>query len=411
MSSPLSSSEGAVEVGEVGLYRIPLLPLSLLLSPYCLSLALFLSALETTIVATALIEISEALKRFLIVYAKLSDIFGKKNMLLLGCLGASGIYSMVSVIMPTIVSIKDVAKYDTDFKLFVLSSVLGPVVGGAITDEAHWRWVFWINVYQAVSRIDIGGTVLSLVFSILLVFALEEGGVDFSWSSATIIATLTVSVVCFIPFVLWEEWVPIFPMRLSKHRVIACLLATGFFTGFPFMTALFNLPQRFQTVNQLSATATGIRLFRLLLSSAFATALVGAILKNVGKEDTRVLWYLVVFGAVLQFIGIALLGIALGMQQEVSPQQYVYQSVLGCGVGFILSSLVIACRVEVSEVDMAVVMGHMRTLGQKRFEIIRTVYTDGYALQMKPMIAFAGAAVGTSLGVWKREWKIMEGLG
>lgn len=309
---------------------------------------------------------------------------------------------------------------------------------------------------QAVSRIDIGGMILSLAFSILLVFALEEGSVDFQWSSATIIATLTVSVVCFILFVVWEEWVvgdqrrTLSPRQLdtnkclranlpnasTKHRVIACLLAAGFLTSFPLMMTLFNLPQRFQTVNQLSATTTGIRLFYLLLPSAFATALVGAILKNVGKGNTRVLWYLI---SVLQLIGITLLGTALGAQQEVRPQQYIYQFIFGCGVGFILSSLVIACRLEPPEADMAVVMGavvqvgvlggcielavcsallshrlevnlqgvvskeemvgllkstqYMRTLGQERFGIVRTVYADGYAL--KVMIAFAGAAVVT----------------
>lgn len=122
---------------------------------------------------------------------------------------------------------------------------------------------------------------------------------------------------------------PIVPMCLTKHRIIACLLATDFLSGSPFMTALFNLPQRFQTVNQLSATATTrIRLYPLLLSSAFATALAGIILKNVRKENTRVLWYLIVLGSVLQFIGITLLDTALGTQQEVHSQQYIYRSSL-----------------------------------------------------------------------------------
>ena len=334
---------------------------------------------------------------------------------------------------------------------------------------------------EAVSRIDIGGVILSLAFSILLVFALQEGNVDFPWSSPTIIATLTVSVVSFILFVLWEEWVvgdhrrtlsprllnhsmmptnacePVFPMRLTKHRILACLMATSFLTGFPFMTALFNLPQRFQTANQLSATASGVRLLPLLLSSSFSTALVGAILKTVGKGSTRVLWYLIVIGSVLQFIGIILLSTDLGTQQEVRPQQYVYQTILGCGIGLILSCLVIACRVEALEADIAVVMGaivqvrvlggcialaicsallnhwlevklqgvvsreemaellkstqYMRGLGQERFEIVRKVYADGYALQMKVMIAFAGAAMVTAMGVWRREWKVIEGLG
>lgn len=333
---------------------------------------------------------------------------------------------------------------------------------------------------HSVSRIDVGGTVLSLGFSICLVFSLQEGGVDYPWSSTTIISTLSVSFACLLLFITWEDWIvgdhrtslpqrilnhtimpshtcePIFPLRLAKKRVSGCLLLTGFLSGFPFMTALFNLPQRFQTVNQLSATASGIRLLPLLLSSAFATAMVGAILKTVGKRSTHILWYIIVVGSVLQLVGITLLGTALGTQQDVHPQQYVYQFISGCGVGFVLSTLVIACRVEVAEADSAVVMGaivqvrvlggcialavcsallyrrlelklasvvsdnemaallkstqYMRTLGEDRFEIVRTVYAEGYALQMQVMIAFAASAVVAALGAWKREWKVIEGV-
>lgn len=53
---------------------------------------------------------------------------------------------MVSVIVSTIVSIKDVGKYIMVISsVFLLSSILGPVVGGAITDKADWRWVFWLK--------------------------------------------------------------------------------------------------------------------------------------------------------------------------------------------------------------------------------------------------------------------------
>ncbi|KAF8472695.1 major facilitator superfamily domain-containing protein [Kalaharituber pfeilii] len=553
------------------------------ISIFGLSLSLLLSALETTIVATALISISEAFNTydrsgwivvsymltytgFQIVFAKLSDIWGKKNMMLLAIavfvgfslacgfakgftelivyrafqgMGASGIYSMVSVIVPAIVSIREVPKYMMVISgVYVLSSVLGPVVGGAITDKADWRWVFWLNgpagavpflvllfslpvehentaepnppfeamklgdgkannaktrrrflpavdvkrlfTRQSLERLDVIGVVLSLGFSILLVFILQEGGIDYPWSSASIIVPLVVSILCFILFVAWEEYIvgdrrkhlpagirnlsicptsnceAIFPLRLVKRRVSASLLATGFLTGFPFMTALFNLPQRFQTVNQLSATAAGIRLFPLLLSSTFATAATGILIKIVGKGSTHIVWYLTVLGTGLQLIGTTLLGAALGAAKDVQPQQYVYQTILGLGIGFVLSALLIGCRIEVDQADLAVVMGaitQVRTLGgciglavntalmhhelvsnlagaftetelagllksteymwslpEAKFEAARVVYAGGYATQMKVMIAFAGAAVMTAACAWRREWKVIEGM-
>ncbi|KAF8432871.1 hypothetical protein BGX38DRAFT_1102417, partial [Terfezia claveryi] len=288
---------------------------------------------------------------------------------------------------------------------------------------------------------DICGAILSLAFSILLVFALEEGSVEFPYSSVTIIATLIVAVVCFILFVVWEEWVlldhrmtstdacqPIFPMCLTKHRLIARLLATGFLSGFPFMTAE---GRHFQNIAQLSATATTkIRLYPLLLSSAFAIV-VGAILNNVGKENTRLKYSPELWDATIS----SFTTVHLPVQSLV------------VGVGVILSSLVIACWVEVSEADIAVVMSaivqvrvvrecialavcsellshlvevnlqgvvikeemagllrstqYMLILGQERFEIVRTVYVDGYAdgyaLRIMVIIAFAGAAVVTAL--------------
>lgn len=333
---------------------------------------------------------------------------------------------------------------------------------------------------KSFSRVDLGGTVLSLTFSILLVFAMQQGGIEYPWSSATVVVTLTISVICFLLFILWEEFIvgdrrgslprwlldfgfmpaeacePIFPMRLAKHRVIGCLLSTGFLTGFPILAPLFNIPQRLQMVNQLSATAAGIRLLPLVLSSSCATAIVGIFLKIIGKGNTRVVWYMMVTGSCLQLAGITLLGTAIGTQKEVLPQQYVYESVLGCGVGFVVASIVILCRVEVAETDMSVIMGaivqvrmlggcialalctallyshlkhdlaaimnekevasllkstqSLKELGEERMNTVREVFAEGYALQMRAMVGFAAAAVMTALGSWKREWKVLEGM-
>lgn len=366
----------------------------------------------------------------------------------------------------------------------------GPTAVGAEEADprvlaSHYKFLPQINFTRifprkSFSRIDLGGTILSLTSTILLVFAMQQGGIEFPWSSVTVVVTITISMICFVLFILWEEFIvgdhrrslprclldlgfmptevcePIFPMRLAKHRVIGCILSTGFLTGFPFLTALFNIPQRLQLVNQLSATAAGIRLLPLLLSSACATAMVGVFLKIIGKGNTRVVWYMIVTGSCLQLVGITLLGTAIGTQKEVLPQQYVYESVLGCGVGFVLASLVIFGRVEVAETDMPVIMGaivqvrvlggcialalcttllyshlehglaaimneeevasllkstqSLKELGEERMNIVREVFAEGYELQMRAMVGFAAAAVITALGSWKREWKVLEGM-
>ncbi|RBQ79305.1 hypothetical protein FVER14953_21271 [Fusarium verticillioides] len=159
-----------------------------LTSALCLSL--LLSTLETTIVSTALVSIVDALQGFnmagwivtsylvtytgfLIIYSKLSDIFGCKLMLLvaitiftvfsMACgasnsmvplivfrafqgMGGSGIYSLSTIMVPLMVPPEKYATYISIMSsTFILSSVLGPILGGAITDHTTWRWVFYFK--------------------------------------------------------------------------------------------------------------------------------------------------------------------------------------------------------------------------------------------------------------------------
>ena len=142
---------------------------------------------------------------------------------------------------------------------FASSSVLGPTLGGVITSNTTWRWVFLINVpcgvliislmvwaypkpkttsslfCTALSRVDWPGVLLSLAGSALVVFALQEGGVQYPWSSSRVVTCLVVGGVCWVAFAFWEVYLtrshtvfkmaPIFPTRLARHRVIGAALA------------------------------------------------------------------------------------------------------------------------------------------------------------------------------------------
>ena len=89
---------------------------------------------------------------------------------------------------------------------------------------------------EALRRVDVLGAVLLLVFSILVVFALEEAGFRYPWSHPVIIATMTIAVISGVTFVVWEIWVerpddsetsriePIFPMGLLNGRVFAGMM-------------------------------------------------------------------------------------------------------------------------------------------------------------------------------------------
>ncbi|KAK0722635.1 major facilitator superfamily transporter [Lasiosphaeria miniovina] len=407
-----------------------------------LCLSLLLSTLETTIVSTSLVSIVNALDGFsqsgwvvtayfltytgfLVVYAKLSDIVGCKLLIMfavavftvfsIACglsssmlllivfrafqgVGASGIYSLVTVMTPLLVPPAKLAIYIAVVSsVFAMSSVLGPLLGGAITDHTTWKWVFFLNgpagavaiILLAVSaplsfpyrrrpggfldalvaerawrRVDALGAVASLAASILVVFALQQAGVAYPWRSAPVVACFVLAGLLWAGFVAWERRLslrvggvcePMFPWRLARNR-------NAFLTGFPFMAAIINIPQRLQTVNGTTAIEAGLRMLPLLLCSPFSTALAGVAVSKLRLPPL----YVLVVGGVLQTVGVGLFSSLDQHGPDIQPAQYGYQIIMGFGFGFNLSTILMMAPMVVQLKDMAVVMGwltQIRVLG------------------------------------------------
>jgi len=181
---------------------------------------------------------------------------------------------MVGVVVTSVVPAEKYGKYMAIISsVMAVSAILGPLLGGAINDHTTWRWVFLLNApagaaatailvfflpsdfskanmnvlrrlrsrftVQSFARVDVLGCLLMLGASILIVFALEEAGGRYAWSSAAIVASLIVAGIGWIAFVGWEMWIerkqkgagsegtrqePIFPMRLLRSRVLGGML-------------------------------------------------------------------------------------------------------------------------------------------------------------------------------------------
>ncbi|KAI0814258.1 major facilitator superfamily transporter [Xylaria sp. FL0064] len=352
-----------------------------------LCMSLLLSTLETTIVSTSLVSIVNDLHGFdksgwvvtsylltytgfLIIYAKLSDILGCKLMLLcaitlfpvfsVACgvsssmlllivlrafqgAGASGIYSLSTIMVTMMVPpAKDSTYVAITTSVFALSSVLGPLLGGAINDHTTWRWVFFLHVSvlaailiafsipfgfpygesnksfktmiaeKAWKRVDALGGLLSLAASIFLVFALQQGGVTYTWESGAIISIFVVSGISGIGFILWERHLslmsvvcepePMFPWSLAKNRFILGLL---------------------------------IALSGFLISKARVSPL-----------------YLLLIGGSLQTIGVGLFSSLDSSNLDIPSAQYGYPVIMGLGFGFNLSTLLTMVPMIVSEKDI-----------------------------------------------------------
>jgi EmrB/QacA subfamily drug resistance transporter len=229
-------------------------------------LAMLLSALDQTIVVTAMPTIGRELggtsylpwviTAYLLtstavtpLYGKVSDIIGRRVTLLfaivifvagsVACavapsmiililaravqgLGGGGLISLAQTIIADIVSPKERARYQVYVAtVFVTSSVAGPLLGGFFAEQFHWSLIFWINLplglvafamvngllkklprYERPHQLDFLGAGLMVAATVLLMLALNWGGNQYSWGSWKITSLLALSVMLWILFIL-----------------------------------------------------------------------------------------------------------------------------------------------------------------------------------------------------------------
>ncbi|KAL7621663.1 hypothetical protein AAE478_008990 [Parahypoxylon ruwenzoriense] len=482
----------------------------------CLFFGLLLSSLETTIMATSLVSISSELRSFdksnwaitaylltytcfLIIFARVSDLFGRKGTFLLSLvffttfslacglsrnmeqlivfrafqgIGGSGLYSMAVSVITEITPLKYVGVSSGLMgAIFAMSSLLGPNLGGAITSHSTWRWVFYLNLFfprnakpllitrRTFASLDYLGMLLCLVASMMVIFALEQGGLFYPWNSAVIVASFVISAIGFVGFVVWEwlisinhRWapkstLPLFPVHLGKQRIVGFSFLTAFLAGFPFLVTVVFLPQRFQLVNGLSPVDAGVRMLPLLLLSASGAGLGGIISKK-----HNISWYVLTSSLGLQLIGLGLMTTLPTNSNEIPVKQYGFQAILGLGFGLTLSCLVIVAQTEVKDdYDVGITISaitQIRVLGgvigvavsqailneqlsvslssklpaEKLAALLRSAvaistftpeeinttiqcYGSGFNLQYKVMMGFSAASFITNCGCWQRNPK------
>lgn len=341
-----------------------------------LLLALTLSSLDATIVGTALPTIVGDLHGFdqyswvvtaylltsttvVPIVGKLSDQFGRKGFLLAGIalfllgsalagtshtmtrlilfrglqgLGAGFMQTLAFTLVADLFPPAERARWQGVFvSVLSLALIVGPALGGAITDHTTWRWVFYVNLpigvlallvltawlpatlsvrssayrgWAAVRRIDFPGVLTAAAATICLLLALTWGGTTYSWGSAQVVGLLIAAGVLYLVFLLAERVVrePLLPLALFRNQVFATSALLALAGGMVIYAMIFYLPLFLQGVLGQTATNSGASFAPLFLPVAISAILGGQVITKLGRYHV-----LAVIGALILLVGLFLL--------------------------------------------------------------------------------------------------------
>ncbi|MGW1817703.1 MFS transporter [Streptomyces sp. NPDC002125] len=223
-----------------------------------------------------------------------------------------------------------------------LAIAMGPLVGGVMVEHLTWQWIFWINVPIGLvllplgrwkltesrgpnSRLDLIGTVLAGVGLFGVVFGLIQGPTD-GWTSPPVLTALAGGSLVLVAFVVWElrTEMPMFPMRLFRHRVFSGMNAAGLLMFAGMFGSVFLLTQFFQGPRGYSPMEAGLRILPWTAVPIFVAPLVGFLSDRIGSRT------IVAIGLTFQACGLG--WIAARVSPEVDYVSLIPALVM-CGLG------------------------------------------------------------------------------
>ena len=359
-------------------------------------LGLFLAALDTTIVATALPTIARTLQGLELyawvaasyslaltaatpVFGGLADRYGRRPVYLFGIaaflagsalcgaarsmpelvvfralqgVGGGALLPVAITIVGDLYSLEERARVQGLFSgVWGVASVVGPLLGGLLVDRWSWRWIFYVNVpvglvalwvvarkYQerasrAEGTVDVAGAALLVASVVVGLWSLER-----SRSAPGLVASLGLAAA----FVWWEGRAahPLLPLRLFRNRLVTAAALTGFLVGAALFGSLYYLPLLVQGVQGGSPTAAGATLTPLMLAWTLASTLGGRVVLRFGFRPVAL------GGGVLLLVGFAAL-VGLHPDSDTAPVRWA-AALLGTGMGLVVLVTVLAVQSSVA---------------------------------------------------------------
>ncbi len=376
-------------------------------------LGMFLAALDQTIVGPVLPRIVTELQGadyytwvvtiFLVtstitvpIYGKLSDLYGRRPYLLFGItvfligsvlsglsqtmwqlilfrglqgLGAGALFPIALAVIGDLFTPAERGKYQGLFgAVFGIAFLIGPGLGGFLTDNLSWHWVFFVNLpigivalavigrllpnikgHRTNIRIDYLGVItLSLgLLPILVGLTVAETS---QWTDPAVWGSIGVGIIFLVLFVLVEARAaePIVPLHLFRSRTFSASMIAIFLATFGFGAAIIFLPLYFQIVEGASATASGYKLLPFLVGLIISSVASGFIVSRTGRYKAVVL-----VGLTILAIGLYLMSNLRADTSDLVLSGWMFVAGFGVGPTFAVFTIIVQNAVPFSELGAA----------------------------------------------------------
>lgn len=423
-------------------------------------LTMFLASLDQTVVGTALPRIVTDLNgaslyawvvtAYLLsstvtvpIYGKFSDVFGRKVMLMIGVglfligswlsgasqnmgelvafravqgLGAGALFPIVIAIIGDLYSPRERGRFQGLFgAVFGLSFLVGPFIGGWITDHISWHWVFYVNVPFGIAALVVLWTVLpsagrrkasvreldylgiALFTAGVVPFMLgltNKGNVSSSgqlanWTDSDVGGLIILGLIILGVFLVAETRArePIIPLDLFKNRDYAVSMAAVFAFGIAMFAAVIFMPRFYQTVRGISATASGYYIWPLLVGLMGGSIGSGLLISRLGRYK-----WLMTGGAVVMLVGGFLMThLTAGVSD---PVLWAWMLLLGLGIGPTMAGYTIVVQNSVSPDRLGVATSTLTFLRQIGASIglaaAGTIFSSSFANRLPAELGRAG---------------------
>ena len=423
-------------------------------------LTMFLASLDQTVVGTALPRIvtdlngaslySWVVSAYLLsstvtvpIYGKFSDVFGRKVMLIIGVclfligswlsgasqnmnelvafravqgLGAGALFPIVMAIIGDLYSPRERGRFQGLFgATFALSFIVGPFIGGWITDHISWHWVFYVNVPFGIASLAVLATVLPSAphrqasirdLDYLGIVLFTAGVVPFmlgltnkgepnssgqlpSWTDPNVGGLIAIGLVILAVFLFVETRAkePIIPLDLFRDRDYAVSMAAVFAFGIAMFAAVIFMPRFYQTVRGVSATASGYYIWPLLVGLMGGSIGTGLLISRLGRYK-----WLMTGGAVVMVAGGFLMThVTAGVSDW---ELWGWMLVLGLGIGPAMAGFTVVVQNSVPMTRLGVATSTLTFLRQIGASVglaaAGTIFSSSFASRLPANLAEQG---------------------